>query len=362
MNRPSTSWHCYIGGYRKGPSHGITCATLSASGGIQTVDELGGIPNPSFLIANAAGDRLYAVNEVDRIDGEASGAISALKRDPNSGALTPLGRTVTAGKKPCHLALSHDGRHCYTASYESGVIGVHAIADTGIVEPLLQSCEHSGSGPHPRQSEPHPHGLWVSPCDRFVLACDLGTDHIEIYQRNANSGHLEPHGRCKLAAGSGPRHLASSPDGAHCYIVNELDNSVTAATWDAQRGVLAPFGAYQTLPADFTGTNTTAEILIPPSGRFAYVTNRGHDSLAVFRRDLNDGSLSLLGHISSGGKHPRHAWLIPNSDLLAIANQHSDAVAMFRIDDLGRPPALNPGIQTPQPSCVMTLPVSQPQN
>jgi 6-phosphogluconolactonase len=207
-----------------------------------------------------------------------------------------------------------------------------------------------------RQEKPHAHGIYLDAAERFAFAPDLGADRVFVYRFDADKGVLEPHGAASLEPGSGPRHLAFHPKGRHAYVINELTNTIVVFGYDPAKGELAPLQTVQTLPESFTGTSYTAEIEVSPDGRFLYGSNRGHDSLVVFRIDAASGRLALAGHVPVGGSWPRH-FAIEASGALLAAHQRSGTISLFRLDPAtGIPVAFGASLRVDRPACLLPVP------
>jgi 6-phosphogluconolactonase len=172
-----------------------------------------------------------------------------------------------------------------------------------------------------------------APGGRFVVAADLGIDRLLVYALEPKSGRLAPNVPPAIAspAGAGPRHLEFHPEGDALYAMNELVSTVSTYAWDGVRGVLTERGAVSTLPDGFAGPNTTAEVTVHPSGKFVYGSNRGHDSIAVFRVNA-DRTLTRTSVTPTGGQTPRHFAVDPSGRFLLAANQRSNSITVFRID------------------------------
>ncbi|MCC6492883.1 MAG: lactonase family protein [Pirellulales bacterium] len=318
------------------------------------------ISNPSFLAVAPQGDFLYAVSEVADYADQNTGAVAAFAVDPASGALTLLNHQPSAGAGPCYVALDASGKAALVANYGGGSVASLPIQRDGKLAPPASSFQHQGSSVNTqRQEGPHAHSINVDRQNRFALACDLGTDQVVSYRFDAASGKLEPNpaGTTKMPPGSGPRHLAFHPNGHWAYVNGELDSTVMACAYDAQRGGLAQLGVVRTLPADYDGSqNTTAEVQIHPNGKYLYVSNRGHDSIAMFAIDATSGKLTPLGHQPTGGKTPRNFGVDPSGRWLLAANQDSGTVTVHRIDPAtGKLAATDNRADIPAPACVKFL-------
>jgi len=329
----------YIGTYTRAPSKGIYAYRFQAATGQVTPLGPAGLAveteNPSFLAVHPNQRFLYAVNELSRYEGRAAGSVSAFSIDRGSGKLTLLNRVSSRGDSPCHLSIDASGKWLFVANYGGGSIAAFPLHDDGTLGEASAFVQHAGASVNPeRQKGPHAHAAVVSPDNRFVLTADLGLDRILTYPLNAAAGGLttaDPR-PTTIAPGSGPRHLAFRPDGKFVYVLNEMLSSVGAFRYDADRGTLAELQTLSTLPEGFSGENSGAEIEAHPSSKFVYTSNRGHDSIAVFRSDPVKGTLTPVGRVPTQGKTPRGFAIDPSGRFLVAANQNSSTFVIFRID------------------------------
>lgn len=347
----------FVGTYTGEKSKGIHALRLDyESGALTPLGLAAETTNPSFLALSRDGRFLYAVNEIGDFGGQNSGSVTAFAVNNDTGKLAFLNAQPSGGSGPCYLSLDPKGQRVFTANYGNGSVGVLPVQDDGTLDAPVSSIQHQGSGPNPkRQTGPHAHSVITDPGGRFVLAADLGIDRILVYKTGKDGPGIQPNAPTGISAepGSGPRHMAFHPAGRILYVCNEMGNSITAYDYVPDRGVLIARQTIGTLPGDFAGDNTTAEILVHPGGRFLYVSNRGHDSIACFRIG-HDGSLSLKGHVPSGGNMPRGFRIDPTARYLVAANYKSDNLVVFRID--GVTGALLPTGNTAQvgaPVCVV---------
>jgi 6-phosphogluconolactonase len=219
------------------------------------------------------------------------------------------------------------------ANYGGGSVACLPINDDGSLRPATGFVQHQGSSVNPqRQKEPHAHSINLDSSGRYALAADLGLDRVLIYR--LDNGRLIPAAEpfASVAPGAGPRHLALHPNGRYAYVINELGNTVTAFDLDSRSGALKEIQAISTLPGGFGGQSYTAEVVVHPNGKFLYGSNRGHDSLAIFRLDPESGKMTPAGHRPTQGKFPRNFAIDPSGAFLLAANQESDSVVVFRID------------------------------
>jgi 6-phosphogluconolactonase len=354
----------YVGTYTDGGSRGIYRVGLDPGSGAWSEPVLAGASdNPSFLALNPDGRTLYAVNEVGSFGGARTGAVSAFAVDSSTGMLSPLGQQASGGADPCHLTVDGRGRNVLVANYGGGSVAVLPVGPDGRLLPASAVRQQEGSGPdRARQEGPHAHAIVLDGAERFALAADLGADRIFVYRFDPARGSLEPADAppVRLEPGSGPRHLAWHPSGRWVYVINELSSTVTAFRYDPDRGALASFQALTTLPGGYSGKNKAAEVVVSPDGRFLYCSNRGDDSIAVFRIDPTSGALASAGHVPSGGRTPRNFAIDPSGRWLLAANQDSDSVVAFRLDPVtGRPEPAGRPVRISKPVCVLFAPAPQ---
>jgi 6-phosphogluconolactonase len=345
-------WTVYVGTYGPAERETLFRLEVDARGGLRVLEGLAGIESPAFLALHPGGSPLYVASERGGADGE----LWALDRAA-SGRLTPRGRRPGHGRSTCHVAVDGGGRMLLAANYGGpGIVGYPLEGDGGIGLPAVV-LRHAGSGPHPRQRGPHPHSVNVAPSGRFVYVPDLGTDRVHGHRLDAAAGTLTPDDPgAATAPGSGPRHLAFHPHLPCLYVAGELDSTVTVLPWDRGGGALgAPVQRVSTLPAGWEGRSTAAHVQVHPSGTFLYASNRGHDSIAVFRIE-RDGRLAPAGHAATGGPTPRHFALSPDGTILLAGNQDGGAVVSFRVAAGGGLEPTGQRLELPKPVCILFAP------
>lgn len=326
----------YIGTYTQTSSKGIYVMHMNPETGALTQPELAGqTASPSFLAIHPNHRFLYSVNEVTNFEGKKSGAVSAFAIEPKTGKLTLLNHQPSGGEGPCYVGLDHTGKVAFVANYNSGSVASFPIAGDGKLGEAATIDQHKGKGANPqRQEGPHAHCFDVDPGNHFALSNDLGLDKIFVYRFDPRTAKLTPNTppTASLAGGSGPRHLAFSPDGRFVYCINEIASTLTTFHYNAEEGSLKEVQTVSTLPKDFKGNSTTAEVIVHPSGKFLYGSNRGADSIAIFKIDQATGELTPAGHESTQGKTPRGFNVDPSGSFLIAANQGSDSIYSFKID------------------------------
>ena len=359
----------YVGTYTQehddkqasGASEGIyTLSFDAATGGLEVTGACRVPDNPCFLAFHPGGRRLYSVHEVwDRAE-HPGGAVSAFEVDAETGRLTVLNRVPSGGGLPCHLSLDKTLRFLLAANYGGGSVSVFSLNADGSVGEMVGNVQHEGSSVNEeRQQEPHPHSFFVDPGNAHALVPDLGLDRVMVYDFDAGSGGISPSAApwAATAPGAGPRHFDFLPGGRYAYVANELDSTVTAFGYDGGPGALTELQTLSTLPAGFDGTNHPADLHVHPSGKFLYASNRGHDSIAMYRIDRGTGMLEHIGNEHTRGDTPRNFTIDPTGGYLVVGNQRSDTVATFRIDlESGALEATGCSVAVPAPACHVFAP------
>jgi 6-phosphogluconolactonase len=321
------------------------------------------VVSPAFLALHPNKRFLYAVNEVDKFEGQAGGGVSAFAINPASGKLLLLNQESSRGGGPCHLEVDASGKAVLVANYGGGSVAALPIGADGRLGAAAAFVQHAGSSVNPRRQEgPHAHGIYLDAENRYAFVPDLGMDKVLVYRWNAARIELEPNDppSVAVAPGAGPRHFTFHPGGRFAYVINELLSTVTVLAYDPVRGALKEVQTISTLPDGFTGNSTTAEIEVHPSGRFLYGSNRGHDSLVIYTIDAQTGRLTLAGHEPTRGRTPRNFALDPTGTYLLAANQESNSIAVFGIDaQTGGLQATGQVIEVPVPVCIVFLPLDQ---
>ncbi len=321
--------HVYIGSRttreRNARGDGISVFDYAPDTGALTLTQVvGGLLNPSYLLPHPALPVLYTVH------GD-SQEVSALHRDRHSGALTPWHQQACEGRNPVHLALTPSGRSLMVSNHLTGTLAVLPVAADGQLGAVTQTLPMTGEpGPH-RKEQPFakPHYNLVDPSGRYVVVPDKGLDRVFLFALDADGARAEAASVAVAREGAGPRHAVFHPAGRWLYVVNELDNTVAAYT--LQDGALRPFQVLPTLPDTYTGNSRAAGISIDAHGRHLYASNRGDDSIAVFRVDPASGRLTLVQHAPSGGRTPRFFTLSPDGRFLFALNEDSDTLVRFRV-------------------------------
>ncbi|MBN1642829.1 MAG: lactonase family protein [Anaerolineae bacterium] len=346
----------YVGTYTRRGSEGIYLYAFdSTSGDMALLGTAGGVENPSFLEVAPSKRTLYATDEVGTFLGKPGGGVSAFHIEHATGELTLLNHQLSHGAAPCHVSVDPSEQYVLVANYTGGSVAVLPIQEDGSLGPATDVVQHHGSGPNPRRQErAHAHSITPDRAGRYAYVADLGLDRVMVYRLDP-AGRLVPHDEpwMQIHPGAGPRHLAFHIELPYAYVINELDSTIIACAFVEARGSMRPLQTLPTVPAGFDGENWCADVHVSPCGRFLYGSNRGHDSIAVFAIDPEDGRLTPLGYTSTQGRWPRNFAIDPHGRFLLAANEKSDSIVVLRID--GETGALAPtgiAVDVPVPVCV----------
>lgn len=351
------SYTVYVGTYTApNGSKGIYHFNFDNQTGAASAVELAGESSgPSFLAIHPNHRFLYAVNEGGNYEGKKQGAVSAFSINPQSHKLTPLNQQPSLGADPCHINVDRAGKNVLIANYTGGSIAVLPIAGDGGLKPASSFIQHTGSSIDPsRQKEAHAHSINLDSSGKYAFVCDLGLDKIITYNYDSTAGKLTEANFIALKAGSGPRHFAFSPDFHRAYAISEMGQTVTAFTYDG-KGKLTEAQTISTIPQATPG-NSTAEIVVHPSGKFVYGSNRGHDTIAVFSVDSKTGQLTRVQNEPIRGKIPRNFVLDPSGKFLLAAGMDSNTITIFKVDDAtGKLTFTGTTIECAKPVCLRML-------
>jgi len=273
--------------------------------------------------------------------------VVAFRVEPD-GELVEIGRQPSGGELPCYVSTDRAGTVVFVANYGGGSIAAFPIAADGSLQPACMFDQFAGS------RQPRAHCVQVDPANRFIVAVDIGLDRLRIYPLDAiRSGAAPiPVSTFEAPVGYGPRHVAFHPRGHYAFVIYEYANVLMPMRW-SEDGRLSECSAASTLPGDFAQESTAAEVVVHPSGRFVFSSNRGHNSIATFAFDEVSGTLAPVRHMPSGGRGPRHYRLDSSGEFLVVANQLSDSLVPFRVDvENGRLTQSGSAVAVEAPSCV----------
>lgn len=329
----------YVGTYTNKTSEGIYVYKFdSDTGELGKLYTVKNVEQPSYLTIDESRKFLFAVNETEEYEGKKSGAVSSFAIDQKSGDLKFLNKVPSLGGAPCHISVSNNGKFALVANYLGGNVSVFPVDADGKLKASIDLQQHSGSGANKdRQEAAHAHSINLDEKNKYAIVCDLGVDKIFIYDFDEKTGKLKPNPNQEIfqtKPGAGPRHFAFHPGKKFAFVINELDLTITSFDFDEKKGTLKEIQTVSTLPENASRSGATcADIHVSPNGKFLYGSNRGHDSITVFKIDEKTGRLENIQNISTGGKTPRNFTIAPNGKFLLAANQSSDSIIVFSIDE-----------------------------
>lgn len=354
----SQDFYLFVGTYTTGKSKGIYVFRFNSQNGeVQWVSSTDSSTNPSFLAVSPDGTKLYAVNETG---GDQPGYISAYDFDAATGQLSLLNNQPTGGDHPCFVTIDQTGKWVVVGNYTGGNLAALPVNKDGSLSHYAQLIQHTGSSANKeRQQKAHVHATFFSPDYKHILAPDLGTDKVMVYQFNASQKKpLKPAATpyATSAPGSGPRHLDFHPNQRFVYVLEELTGTIKAYRYS--NGFMTGIQTIATHPADFSGQPGSADIHVSPDGKFLYASNRGEENnLAIFSIDANTGRLTAKGYQPIPGAGPRNFIIEPGGNFLLVANQKTSNIVIYRIDKkTGMLQRTLRQVEVPNPVCLKLLP------
>lgn len=332
----------FIGTYTSGESEGIYSIQLDENGRFDSLQLRAQSSNPSFLAFDDSRTYLLAVNE------NANGSIESYRI--NETALTKIDTRTTEGAHPCFVTINQNGKVLVT-NYTGGNVILTELDDSGNFTSTFDSQQHTGGGSHSRQDAPHPHSAWFLPKSNEIIAVDLGTNELWIYQINNEGTALSFNTKLQMPANAGPRHLAIHPNQEWIYVLNELSGSVslvekTSNIWSITQTI-------SSLPNGFADQNTSADIHISDDGKFVYASNRGHNSLAIYSVNGINGELELIGFESVRGEGPRNFKITSDDEFVIVANQYTNSLISFKRNTSDGSLLFIDSVSVPNPVCIL---------
>ncbi len=325
----------FVGTYTENSDQGIEVYSVDDSGRLTFISIQKNIDNPSYITISPDKKYLYAANELTNYSDAKGGYISSYAIEKDTGALTFINKLYSEGSAPCYITTSKDGVFVLTSNYLDETVASFST-NNGQLEKTISVLKHNGTGPNTkRQEAPHMHSIRLDSKNNKAFAADLGADKIYIYDFDTRTGTLNLcENSISLSAGAGPRHFDFSKNSNFIYILNELNSTIEIFRIKSEQPEHVQ--TISTLPEGFTGTNYPADIHISPSGEYLYSTNRGHNSIVIFKVDINSGKLSFNGTESVGGDWPRNFIIDPNGKFILVANQKSKNIVSFAIKADGK--------------------------
>ncbi len=331
--QPCEGTDFYIGTQGSGPGQGVFAARLDEKqGSLCLVGLAAELERPTWVEAHPTRPLLYAASD-DKAGNETRGRVIVLRPGADGERMAAISSADSGGAGATHLTFDAKGKAIFTANFRSGTAGVLPVASDGTVSVPTSTVQNVGTGPKPRQTSPHAHGVALDPGGKYLFVPDLGADRLFVYRYEAGQGTLAPakESSVSLPPGTGPRHVALHPKGRYVYLMSEFSPVIWVYRQEPKTGGLTLLQSIATGTDDEADTVKGAEIAISPDGRFVYTSTRGEDTIGVYavRRD---GTLREVQRVPSGGKLPWSFRLHPKGKWLLVANQGSNSVTLLRRD------------------------------
>lgn len=345
----------YVGTFTSGGAEGIYLCRFEEETGKITLQKIfKGIDNPSFLQKSPDGNFLYVVTR-PTLEVEPSGGYIQAYKIGRDGELLFINKQLSNGRDPCHVDISPDGKFAAIATYGSGTVSLYEINEDGSLNAAGSTIKNEGSGPNPaRQSAPHAHSVLFSKDGNKLFSADLGTDKINIFNRNENKLVKSGQPNLEMTPGAGPRHIRFHPDDNTLYIINELNSTLSVFTKEGDKWT--EIQTLSSLPENYSGTNYCADLHVSADGNYVYGSNRGHNSIAVFKVIDNSNRLEWLKAVPVQGDWPRNFTFTPDGNFLLAANQKSGDISVFKINPgNGIPEFTGNKLKIPAPVCLVFL-------
>ncbi|CQR47874.1 6-phosphogluconolactonase [Paraliobacillus sp. PM-2] len=340
----------YIGTYTKQESEGVYKFVLDSDKGLVTeVTSAAKLDNPTYLTVSKDNKYLYAVSK----EGE-NGGIASFTINPETGQLSLLNSQTSVGSAPCHVSVKSDNSNVVTANYHTKQVKSYLTNQDGSLQPAIDVAEHDGSGPHERQEKPHMHYAGFTPDENFIIAIDLGSDNIITYK--SEEGKLTKVHTLQTKPGSGPRHITFHPNGQYAYVMTELSSEVIVLSYNKEEGSFTENQSISAIPTDYKGVNDGSAIHVTKDGKFVYVANRGHNSIAQFAINQENGELTFIEWVSTEGDWPRDFVIDPTENYVVASNQKSGTLTLYKRDKVtGELTMIQKNISAPEAVCVKFL-------
>jgi 6-phosphogluconolactonase len=337
----------YVGTYTKNESKGIYKYSISKDGKLKNIGVVATITNPSFLAKSKDNKTLFAVSEIDE---NGTGFVHSyeIKKD----ALQFINKQESGGAHPCFIAVN-EANYIITANYTGGNVGLLKATENGKIAPISFVQQHTGKGTTERQTAPHAHSSWFHPTKNEIISVDLGTNELWFSKLDTTKNELiyTPQKKLKMLDGAGPRHLTFHPNNKWIYVLNELNNTVSLVK--ETNNAYFIIASITTLPKGFSTDSKAADIHISKDGKFLYASNRGAQSIAIFKVNSANGSLTSIGYTPVLGANPRNFSLSPNEEFLLVANQDTNNIISFKRNPSSGALTFIDKIFAPTPVCIL---------
>ncbi len=346
-SKPLKTYSLFVGTYTNNGSEGIYKYTFDSGTGALTDKTLAAsLKNPSFLKISSNKKNLYAAEETDDFEGS-SGAVAAF--EINNGQLEKINSVSTGGANPCHIGISEDGSFVAASNYSGGSLSIYKVDENGALQPNPQFIDHklldSVKTSHVHSAEFTSDGLFTA---------DLGLDAVKRYDYSDQGFVPAEQASLNVPEKAGPRHFTFGQKGKFLYVINELNSTITVFLRN-ENGTYNEIATENTLAKEFEGDSYCADIHLSKDGRFLYGSNRGENTIVIFKVDQPTGKLTLVGRESVKGDWPRNFGMDPSGKFLLVANQKSNNIIVFKRDTEEGTLGFLHEIKLPSPVCLEFL-------
>lgn len=353
----------FIGGY----GEGVYASSLDEAGKLSEPRLLAKQKSPSFFGLHPKLDILYVVTETMRNDANHPAEVVAYQFQVSKpGEYNAIDNQIVAmerinsqkidGDIPCHVTIDKTGRFLIVANYTNGSVVVFGIEPNGKIGAETCNVVHKITD---GKTKSNGHCSVIDGTNQWVLVADLGLDRVFVYKLDPQSGKLVPgvHPYLDLPSGSGPRHLAFSKNQKQLFVINELNMTMSSASWNPETGKLELINTEATLPdGEAKKGYSTAEVIAHRNGKFVYGSNRGHDTIVAMAIDAQSGRITRVGNYSTLGKTPRNFRFSPDGKYLLAENQGSNSIVVFEVDEAsGALESTGVRVNVPSPACIRFL-------
>ncbi len=358
---PAETIKFYVGSSKGDLSHSIyLCELNPAAGTFAVVDSFAGAKGGSYLDLSPDGSYLYAINQERWSEESRHSTVTSFAVDPSSLSLEVINSQSSEGSGICHVHCNTSGTYIFAANYGSGHTTALPVNENGEIAPASSVVIAEGAGiVGSRQQGPHAHQVMLDPGQNFLLVPDLGANKVMIYAFDAESGVLTPNptqAYFELAPGAGPRHLAFHPNGSSLYIVNELNSTITACTYNSTNGTISEINTLSTVETSHEGMKYPAAVRVHPNGKFVYASTRGENSCISTFEINEDGTLTRIQVMEQVPNWPRDFNLDPSGKIMLVAGERSDYIRLYGIDsENGLLSETESRVQIPAPASVLFI-------
>ncbi|MHB1147628.1 MAG: lactonase family protein [Lutibacter sp.] len=334
----------YVGTYTDADSEGIYRYDFNLKTGEITNKKLAiEAVNPSFITFSNDKKLMYSVGEIDNFEGSKSGFVNSYSVSKD-GTLQFINKVSSNGAHPCHVQLNSDNTKLAVSNYSGGTVSVHSISKNGEISTAYQVIDHNKGS-----QQSHAHSAQFFKNNLFIA--DLGLSSFSQYKFDKTNKNYQLKSTYQIKNNAGPRHFEISKKGKFIYVINELNSTISVL--EKKKDSFVFVQNITTLADGFDGKSFCADIHLSRDGQFLYGSNRGENSIAVFKINKKNGELQKIQTISTNGDWPRNFTLSPDGNYLLVANQRSKNISVFMVNKKTGSLTFLHSINSPTPSCLL---------